>query len=54
MNKNITELFCFADDCCKIIDGNFASKLLPNGEKPTRVPEITHSEIITIILLYHQ
>ncbi len=54
MNKNITELFCFVDDYCKIIDENFASRLLPNGKKPRRVPEITYSEIITIILLYQQ
>lgn len=54
MNKNITELFCFVDDYCKIIDENFANRLLSNGKKPTRVPEITYSEIITIILLYQQ
>ncbi|BDG76699.1 MULTISPECIES: IS982 family transposase [Wolbachia] len=54
MNKNVTELFCFVDDYCKIIDKNFAGRLLSNGKKPTRVPEITHSEIITIILLYQQ
>lgn len=54
MNKNITELFCFIDDYCKIIDENFASRLLANGKKPTRIPKITYSEIITIILLYHQ
>ncbi|WP_168464681.1 IS982 family transposase [Wolbachia endosymbiont of Ctenocephalides felis wCfeT] len=54
MNKNITELFCFVDDFCKAINKNFAEKLLPSGKKPTRTPEITHSEIITIILLYQQ
>lgn len=54
MNKNVTELFCFVDDFCKAVDENFAEKLLPNGRNPTRVPEITHSEIMTIILLYHQ
>lgn len=54
MNKNITELFCFIDDYCKIIDENFANRLLSNGKKPTRVPEITYSEIITIILLYQR
>jgi len=54
MHKNITELFCFVDDYCKIIDENFASRLLANGKKTTRIPAITYSEIITIILLYHQ
>ncbi len=51
MNKNITELFCFVDDYCKTIDENFANILLSSGKKPTRVPEIKYSEIITIILL---
>lgn len=54
MNKNITELFCFVDDFCNAVDKNFADKLLQSGKKPTRTPEITHSEILTIILLYHQ
>jgi hypothetical protein len=54
MNKNVTELFCLIDDFCKAIDKNFAGKFLPSGKKPTRTPEITHSEILTIILLYHQ
>lgn len=54
MNKNITELFCLIDDFCNSVDKNFAEKLLPSGKKPTRTPEITHSEIFTIILLYHQ
>lgn len=54
MNKNITELFCFIDDFCNSVDKNFAEKLLPSSKKPTRTPEIKHSEILTIILLYHQ
>ena len=52
MNKNITKLFCFIDDYCKIIHENFANKLLPNSRKPTRVPNITYCEGITMILLY--
>lgn len=54
MNENITELFCFVDDFCHAVDKNFAEKLLPSGKKPTRTPEVTHSEILTIILLYQQ
>ncbi len=52
--EDITKLFCLVDDFCRDIEKNFTDKLLPNGKKPTRVPEITHSEIITIILLYQQ
>lgn len=54
MNKNITELFCLIDDFCKAVDKNFADKLLPSGKKPTRTPEITYPEILTIILFYQQ
>lgn len=54
MNKKITELFCLIDDFCNSVDKNFAAKLLPSGKKPTRTPEITHSDILIIILLYHQ
>ncbi|MBD0392032.1 IS982 family transposase [Wolbachia endosymbiont of Pentalonia nigronervosa] len=54
MNENITELFCFIDDFCNAIDKNFEKKLLPSGKKSSRMPGITHSEILTIILLYHQ
>jgi hypothetical protein len=54
MKKDITELYCFVEDFCRVVDENFANKLLPNGKKPTRTPEITYSEILTIILLYHK
>lgn len=54
MKKKVTEIFCIVDDFCNTVDENFAEKLLPSGKKPTRTPEITHSEIFTIILLYHQ
>ncbi|VVC30940.1 Phage major capsid protein, HK97,Phage capsid [Cinara cedri] len=37
-----------------MVDKNFAEKLLSRSKKPTRVPEITHSEILTTVLLYHQ
>lgn len=54
MKKDITELYCCVEDFCRAVDENFANKFLSNGKKPTRVPEIAHSEILTIILLYHQ
>jgi hypothetical protein len=54
MDKDITELFCLVDDFCKAIEENFADKLLSSNKKPTRIPEITLSEIITIILIYQQ
>lgn len=54
MKKDITELYCFVEDFCRVIDKNFADKLLSNGKRPTRVAGITVAEILTITLLYHQ
>ena len=54
MQKNITELYCFADDFCYTVDANYADKPLTRDKKRTRIPGITISEILTIILLYHQ
>ncbi|CAQ54157.1 transposase [Wolbachia endosymbiont of Culex quinquefasciatus JHB] len=54
MKKDITELYCCVEDFCRAVDDNFANRFLSNGKKPTRVPEIAHSEILTIILLYHK
>jgi len=54
MKKDITELYCCVEDFCRTVDDNFASMLLSKGRKPTRIPGITSSEILTIILLYHQ
>jgi hypothetical protein len=56
MKKDITQLFCFVDDFCKAIDKWMKSKLLSNEylRKATREPDMSDSEIITIILLYHQ
>ncbi len=45
MKEKVTEIFCIVDDFCNTVDENFAEKLLPSGKKPTRTPEITHSEI---------
>ncbi|WP_265027330.1 IS982 family transposase [Wolbachia endosymbiont (group A) of Bombylius major] len=54
MKEKVTEIFCIVDDFCNGVDENFADKLLPRSKKLTRVGKIKHSEIITIILLYHQ
>lgn len=55
MKKDITALFCFVDDFCKASDHWINSSYLSqDNRKATRIPEVTHSEILTIILLYHQ
>jgi hypothetical protein len=53
MNHDITELFCFVDDFCKAFDEEIAKHQLPqNFKKPTRIPGITNSEIVTILLIF--
>jgi hypothetical protein len=55
MNHDITELFCFVDDFCKEADKEIKKYHITKHEKfrkPTRKPEISDSEIITILLLY--
>ncbi|WCR53475.1 MAG: hypothetical protein PG981_000497 [Wolbachia endosymbiont of Ctenocephalides orientis wCori] len=47
-------LYFSVENVCRVVDESFAEKFLQNGKKPTRIPEITHSEILTIILLYQQ
>ena len=55
MKKDITSLFCFVDEFLKISDKWINRAYLPmNSKKPTRTPEISYSEILTIVLLYHQ
>ena len=55
MKKDITELYCFVDDFCRISESWINEKLLAKeSRKPTRIASLSHSEILTIILLYHQ
>jgi hypothetical protein len=54
MKKDITELFCWVDDFCKSLDRHLSSHQLGPSRQPTRVPEMTLSEMVTILILYHQ
>jgi hypothetical protein len=57
MKKDITELFLFVDDFCKGCDEYMAHHLLESGtavKRPTRHPQMSMSEVMTIVLLYHQ
>ncbi len=56
MKKDITELFCIVDDFCQAVNDYMNHNFLPseNRRKPTRICEMTVSEMITILLLYHQ
>ena len=56
MKKDITSLYCFVDDFCKVADQWISQHFLPtsNSKKPTRTPDISQSELLTIVLLYHK
>ena len=54
MKKDITSLFVFIDDFCKKYDAFLAHQTLPKKTHTRRTPSISGSEIITIILLFHQ
>ena len=52
MCQDITELFCRIDDFCNDVKKNEKSKTLGKERKPTRIPSISESEIVTIIILF--
>lgn len=55
MKQDITELFIYIDDFCKDYKTLSVSRTLPgSSRKPTRVPCLSKSEIMTIILLFHR
>jgi hypothetical protein len=56
MKQDITELFCFVDDFCKAVNEYMNHSFLPSKihRRPTRVCKMTISEMVTILLLYHQ
>lgn len=56
MKRDITELYLFVDDFSKAADQYFQSRHLSNRQAchPTRVPELSIGEVLTILLLFHQ
>lgn len=54
MKKDITELFVYVDDFCKQYAKFLHASMLPIQKRPTRVPGLEISEIMTIVLLFHQ
>lgn len=54
MKKDITNLFCFVDDFVQGIQEEIKSQSLPSLKKTTRVPDLTDSEIVTIILMFQE
>ena len=57
MEDRIIITYCLVDDFCKFCEESqkkFLSAPEVRIRKPTRVPKITHSEIITILLIYQR
>ncbi len=54
MKKDITKLYVVVDDFCKQYEQYFNSQVLPKNRQPTRTPCLEISEIMTIVLLFHQ
>jgi hypothetical protein len=53
MHHNITALFCFTDDFCKAFEAEMSRcQLSQNSRKPTRIPGLTNSEIMAILLMF--
>jgi|HubBroStandDraft_3_1064219.scaffolds.fasta_scaffold111857_2 hypothetical protein len=56
MKKDITNLFCFVDDFVQGMSQEWKAYLLEQAgqpiRKPTRIPELTESEMMTIILMF--
>jgi hypothetical protein len=54
MKKDITELFVALDDFCNEYASFLQKQYLPQNHKPTRIPCLRSSEIMTIVLLFHR
>lgn len=53
MKKDITELYIFIDDFCKIYTEYEKGKLLPTSRQRNRNCDMSLSEIMTIMIMYH-
>ncbi|WP_341754435.1 hypothetical protein [Candidatus Tisiphia endosymbiont of Dioctria rufipes] len=52
MKKDITELYSFIDDFCKIYYEYEKKKLLPTAKQRNRRCDMSLSEIMTIMVMY--
>lgn len=51
--EKLIEIFITVDDFVKPFEQWLASRALPDQRRPTRQPELTASEIITLLVYYH-
>lgn len=50
-DTKITEIYYLVDNFCKEFDINLSTKII--GKIPKRPPTLTHSEVISIMILFH-
>jgi len=53
MGYNITAIFCFIDDFCKIFEDWQSHKLLPSSQQRQRETNLSLSEMLTIMVIFH-
>jgi hypothetical protein len=53
MKKNITELYSFIDDFCKIYSEYEKQKLLPSLKQRNRGYKMSLDEQLTVVIMYH-
>jgi len=53
MKKDITELYSFIDDFCKIYSAYEKKKMLPSNKQRQRGSSMSLSELLTIMIMYH-
>lgn len=53
MRKDITELYSFIDDFCKIYTEQEKCRLIPQLGKRNRPCEMSLSELLTVMVMYH-
>ena len=51
---DLTEIFCKADDFFKEFEPKFKEHLIQDGRKRNRFPEMSISEMMTIMIIFHQ
>ena len=52
---NLIDIFCDVDDFCNVFIPEWETRLINNGEiKRRRVKRMSNSEIMTIIISFHQ
>src|SRR5688500_18003775 len=51
---SLLELFCDVDDFCQAFEGQYAKPLSGQGQQKRRQPGLCASEMITIVVHFHQ